>query len=162
MLAGFMGTGKSTVGQIVAGRLDWPFVDTDAEIETRAGCAIAAIFAQQGEAAFRQLEADVCAGLAGRRACVIATGGGALLNAATRAAFEQRGLVIGLTCALDEIVRRIGHDPRRPLFTADRARLAGLLAERVAHYASLPHVLDTTDRTPDQVAEEVIRLWQAQ
>lgn len=159
-LAGFMGAGKSTVGQIVAERLGWPFVDTDALIEARAGRPIAAIFAEQGEAAFRVLEATVCQEAAGLAGHVIALGGGALLDAATRAVYETQTLLIALHCDLATIIARLGDDPARPLFAGDRARLAALYTARAAHYASLPHPILTTNRTPAQVAEEVIRLWQ--
>jgi shikimate kinase len=159
VLAGFMGTGKSTVGRIVAGRLGLAFVDTDAEIERRAGQTIAAIFAQEGEAAFRRMETEVCGEIAAGRDQVIAVGGGALLDDATRHAFAQTSLIVCLTASLDEILRRVGDDPARPLFSADRKRLAALHAERAAHYAALPHRVDTTARTPAEVAGEVIGLW---
>jgi len=159
VLAGFMGAGKSTVGQIVAGRLGLAFVDTDAEIERRAGRSIAQIFAQDGETAFRRIEAQVCHEVAAGRDQVIAVGGGALLDDATRRVFAQTGLIVCLTCALDESLRRVGDDPARPLFSADRARLTALYAARATHYASLPHAVDTTARTPAEAAEEVIRLW---
>lgn len=161
-LAGFMGAGKSTVGRIVAERLGWPFVDTDALIESRAGCTIAELFAGQGEPAFRALEAAVCQEAAHLADHVIALGGGALLHPQTRAVYEAQTLLIALRCDLEAIIARVGDDPARPLFAADRARLADLFAARAAHYASLPRQIDTTFRTPAQVAEEVIRLWQQQ
>ncbi len=159
VLAGFMGTGKSTVGRIVAARLGLAFVDTDAEIERQAGRPIAQIFAQDGEAAFRRLEARVCQEIAAGRDQVIAVGGGALLDDETRRAFAQTSLIVCLTASLDEILRRVGDDPARPLFSTDRERLAALYARRAAHYASLPRAVDTTARTPAEVAGEVIRLW---
>lgn len=159
VLAGFMGVGKSSVGRIVAARLGLAFVDTDAEIERQAGRRIAQIFAQDGEAAFRRLEAEVCQAFAAGRDQVIAVGGGALLDESTRRAFAQTGLIVCLTCSLDEVLRRVGDDPARPLFSADRERLAALYAARAAHYASLPHTVDTTARTPAEIAREVIRLW---
>jgi len=159
VLAGFMGVGKSTVGRIVAGRLGLAFVDTDAEIERRAGRSIAQIFAQDGERTFRRLEAEVCRAVAAQRGQVIAVGGGALLDNSTRHAFAQTGLIVCLTCTLDESLRRVGDDATRPLFSTDRARLAALYAARAAHYASLPHTIDTTACTPAGVAGEVIRLW---
>ncbi len=162
VLAGFMGTGKSTVGRIVAGRLGLTFVDTDAEIERRAERPIAAIFAQDGQAAFRRMEAEVCREVAAGRDQVIAVGGGALLDHGTRRAFARTSLIVCLTCALDEVLRRVGDDPARPLFSADRERLAALYAARAAHYASLPHAVDATAHTPAQVAGEVIRLWNQQ
>lgn len=160
MLAGFMGTGKTTIGRLVAGRLGWRFVDTDDVITARAGRTIAEIFEQDGEATFRQLEAAVCRDMAALSHQVIAAGGGALLDPRVYAAFTACGLVICLTCDLDEIIRRVGDDPARPLFAPDRDRLAHLLAERADHYARLPHHIDTTRLSPAQAAEEVIRLWE--
>jgi shikimate kinase len=159
-LAGFMGTGKSTVGRLIAERLGWRFVDTDEIIEARSGHTIAEIFAQDGESAFRQLEAVVCPEMAALFHQVIAVGGGALLNPTIRDCVEAHSLLIALTCDLDEIMRRVGDDPARPLFAPDREQLARLLEARAAHYASLPHHIDTTRLTPEQVAEEVFHLWQ--
>lgn len=159
VLAGFMGTGKTTVGQWVAARLERPFVDIDQVIIARAGKPIAAIFAEGGEAAFRALEAAACHDIAQQSQQVIATGGGALLNPAVRESLAASGLIICLTCDLDEIIRRVGDAPHRPLFTPDRDRLARLLADRAPLYNSLPLHVDTTHRDPSQIAEEVIRLW---
>jgi shikimate kinase len=162
VLAGFMGTGKSTVGRIVAARLGLAFVDTDAEIERRAGQPIAQIFAQDGEAVFRRLEAQVCQEVAAGRDQVVAVGGGALLDDETRRAFAQSSLIICLTASLDEILRRVGDDPARPLFSTDRERLMALYNRRAEHYTSLPHIVETTARTPAEVAGEVIGLWKRQ
>jgi shikimate kinase len=160
VLAGFMGTGKSTVGRLVADQLGLAFVDTDAEIEAQAGCSIADIFAQGGETAFRQIEAEVCLHVASQSGQVLATGGGALLNAHVYETFAANSLIICLTCDLDEIIRRVGVDSTRPLFAAERDRLARLLAERSGLYNRLPYQLDTTYRDPAQVVKEVINLWQ--
>jgi shikimate kinase len=160
VLAGFMGTGKTTVGRLVAERLGWRFVDTDDVITARDGRVIAAIFEQDGEATFRQLESAACRDMAALCHQVIATGGGALLDPRVSAAFAARSVVICLTCDLDEIIRRVGDDPARPLFVPDRDRLARLLAARADHYARLPHHVDTTHSSPAQAAEEVIRLWE--
>jgi len=160
VLAGFMGTGKSTIGRIVAERLGWRFVDTDALITDRTERSIAQIFTDDGEAGFRQLEAVACCDAAAGCHCIIAVGGGALLDADVRALFSERAVVINLRCDLETIMSRVGHDPARPLFSMERERLAGLLASRAAHYDSLPHQIDTTHLSPQAVAEEVIRLWQ--
>jgi shikimate kinase len=159
-LAGFMGTGKSTAGPLVAKRLGWRFIDTDEIIETRSGHTIAEIFAQDGESGFRQLEAAVCPEMVALCHQVIAVGGGALLNAAIRECVEAHSLLITLTCDLDEVIRRVGDAPARPLYAPDREHLAQLLAARADHYASLPNHIDTTRLTPEQTAEEVFRLWQ--
>jgi shikimate kinase len=161
VLAGFMGTGKTTVGRLVAHRLGWTFVDTDDLIVAAAGCPVADIFVQQGEAVFRHLEREACLHMAAQPQHVIATGGGALLDPTTRTAFETGGVVIGLHCALDEILRRVGDDPSRPLFSAEREALAALLAARAPVYDSLPYRVDTSGRSPGDVAEEVIQLWQS-
>lgn len=159
VLAGFMGTGKSTVGRLVAARLGWRFVDTDTLIEARAGCAIAEIFAQEGEAAFRRLEADACTRAGAYTHCVIALGGGALLNTAVRRRFVAAHIVVCLTCDFAAIIARVGDDSARPLFDADRDKLAALWHARADHYASLPLHLETTHLNPEQTAEEVVRLW---
>ena len=159
VLTGFMGTGKSTVGQIVAERLGWPFVDTDAWIERDTGQPIPQIFAQHGEAAFRRMERNACARAAQLERHVVATGGGSLLGAETRAAFLACGLVVCLRADLDTILRRLGSGADRPLFGGDRARLGDLLAARAPLYDSLPHQVETTGRSPEAVAEEIVRLW---
>lgn len=158
ILAGFMGTGKTTVGQIVAAALGMPFVDTDAEIEALARQEIPSIFAQQGEPVFRKLESIVCLKAAIGGGQVIATGGGALLNAATREALAGSGLLVCLTADLDAIVERVEGDASRPL-ARDREALEQVLAQRAELYASLPYRIDTTGKTPESVAGEVIVLW---
>jgi shikimate kinase len=158
-LAGFMGTGKSTVGPLVAQALGWRFVDTDAVIESRAGRSIDAMFADQGEAALRALEAEVCREVAALCHQVIALGGGTLLNDETRRLVQQHSLVIGLTCDLETVRMRVGEGAGRPLLSGDPARLAALWEARAAHYASLPQQVDTTHLTPQQAADLVLERW---
>ncbi|MBN1967280.1 MAG: shikimate kinase [Anaerolineae bacterium] len=160
VLTGFMGTGKSTVGRLAADRLGLIFVDTDVVIAAEVGGSIADIFARHGEAEFRRIEAEVCIRAARESGQVIATGGGALLSPQVRAALADGGLLVCLTCHLDEIIRRVGMGSERPLFAAERDTLARLLAARAAMYASIPHQVNTTSLSPAQAAEEVIRLWQ--
>ncbi|HEC23140.1 MAG TPA: shikimate kinase [Chloroflexi bacterium] len=159
VLAGFMGVGKTTVGRIVAERLGMTFVETDALIEAADGRTIPQIFAQSGEAAFRELEATICRRVAEGSGQVIALGGGAILNEETRRLLAEGGLLICLTCDLEEIIRRVGGDGSgRPLFR-DREAVARLLAGRLPVYNSLPVQMDTTGLTPEQVAEEIVNLW---
>lgn len=156
VLTGFMGTGKTTVGRLVAERLGFRFVDTDQLIVAEADMPIPQLFAEQGEAAFRRLEARICQHIAWERQTVIATGGGALLNTQTRDAFIAGGMVVCLHAPLEVIRQRVGEDPNRPLM-ADAARL---YANRQAAYAALPHHVQTGGRTPTEITEEVITLWQ--
>ncbi len=160
ILTGFMGTGKTAVGQAVAERLGRWFVDMDAVIERRAGKPVSAIFAQDGEAAFRQMEADLCRELAGERSLVIATGGGALVPEANRTALAESGLVICLDASADTILARLGEAADRPLLAGPdrRARVEALLAQRAAAYAAIPHHIDTDGLSVEQVARRVIRL----
>jgi len=158
VLAGFMGTGKTTIGQIVADRLGMPFVDLDDAIEAEADRPISEIFATAGEVSFRHLEAQIAGQIAVQSGQVIATGGGTLLNADTRAAFAGTSLLVCLTADPETILERVAGDEVRPL-AQDRETLITLMGDRAALYASLPYHVDTTDRTPEQAAEEVIRIW---
>ncbi|MGQ9626858.1 MAG: shikimate kinase [Anaerolineae bacterium] len=162
ILTGFMGTGKTSVGLEVARRLGRPFVDMDAEIEARTGKSIATIFSEEGEPRFRNLEAEMCRELSARRGLVIATGGGALLDEENRRCMSDSGLVICLTCQVEEILRRLSESDDRPLLAvSERKReIESLLARRRAAYEAIPHRIDTTGLTVDEVAEQVIALWQ--
>jgi shikimate kinase len=163
VLEGFMGTGKSTVGAILARRLQWDFVDTDEQIEQQAGMPIKEIFSKHGEAGFRVMERDACIEAASRQFTVIALGGGALLDADSRSALEESGIVILLTCELNTLLERLEKSARK----GERPMLAGNFTERVEHllhirgelYGSIPLKVDTTDLTPEEVADRVIELY---
>ncbi len=159
VLTGFMGTGKTTVGQLVADHLGLPFIDTDTVIVAAAGQSIPDIFAIQGETGFRQLETEICSWLALGRKQVIATGGGAMINQETRKAFEASSLIVCLVCELEEIARRVSLDnTERPLFKDDQ-QLRKILEQRLSIYNSFPHRVDTTHHPPTEIAEEIIQLW---
>ncbi|MGQ9889499.1 MAG: shikimate kinase [Aggregatilineales bacterium] len=156
VITGFMGTGKTTVAQRLAGLVARPFIDTDAEIERRAGRSIAAIFAEDGEAAFRRSEARLCRFLAGQRGLVIATGGGTLVDPGNRAVMLASGFVVCLNASVETIRQRLTGQSARPLFHGD---WEGLLRQRQAAYAEIPHQIDTDGRLPETIAEEVLALW---
>jgi len=159
ILTGFMGAGKTAVGRELARRLGRSFVDMDAEIETRAGKPVARIFAELGEAAFRHMEAALCQELSERRGLVVATGGGALADPANRARMATSGTVVCLTCAVDEILRRVSGEQRPLLAVNDpRAEIERLLAARRAAYAAIPWQVDTTGLPVAAVAQQVIAL----
>jgi shikimate kinase/3-dehydroquinate synthase len=162
VLTGFMGTGKTSVGREVARRLHRPFVDMDVEIETQAEKSIPQIFAEDGEAAFRQMERALCNKLSARQGLVIATGGGALVDAANRERMMASGTVVCLTCEIDEIVARLngGRDSDRPLLRVSdpRAEIERLLGVRHRAYSAIPWWIDTTGISVDEVADHVIKL----
>lgn len=159
ILTGFMGTGKSTVGQLVAARLDRTFIDMDTLIEQREGRTIPQIFAQRGEPYFRQLEADLCHELSLQSDLVIATGGGALVPEANLRLMEQSGLVICLDCEPAILWQRIGQSDNRPMLAkADEgrfARLAALLQQRASAYERIQLHLDVTHLSPEATAQRI-------
>lgn len=167
VLIGMMGTGKSTVGRILARRLDRPFVDTDAVVAARAGRTVADLFAELGERRFRALESEVVRGAAALRGQVVAVGGGAVLDPGNVTHLRGTGdlvLLDGDPAALAaRITAQQGDRPDRPLLAATTdpaARLTALRHDRDdAYLAAASHAIDTTTRTPEEVAEEV--LWWA-
>ena len=154
VITGFMGTGKSTVAEIVARKLSRPFVDMDQEIETRAGFSIPQIFRRQGEAAFRDMERQLVHELALGHGLVIATGGGALVDADNRAMMNQHGIVICLNASKAEIRARLSENQDRPL-AADWERH---FDARRGAYASMRHQIMTTGRTPADVVADILAL----
>ncbi len=160
VLTGFMGVGKTAVGREAAAQLGRPFVDVDDLIVEEAGVTIPEIFEQQGEAHFRRLERKVLRRLAAEQGQVIATGGGALVDAANRELMTRTSLVVCLSATVSAIEERIGDDVNRPMLaTPDRQqRIVDLLTQRAAAYAEIPYRIDTTGRSVQDVAAEVISL----
>lgn len=129
-------SGKSTLGAKLAAAIDWKFVDLDAEIVKKAGCPIPEIFAVEGEPGFRAREQAVLRAVSSVGGQVVALGGGALLNAESRALAEATGRVVCLDCPLETLMSRLSGGSR-PL-AADAERLRRLMADRKDHYASFP------------------------
>src|SRR5471030_1737166 len=129
-LVGLMGAGKTTIGRILARKLGLRFIDSDHEIEARTGASIPWIFEIEGEQSFRRREADVIRELTAQQGIVLATGGGAILNADSRAFLQSRGTVVYLRASVNSILARTAHDKNRPLLqTADpRKKLEELMA----------------------------------
>lgn len=141
-LIGLPGSGKSTVGRLVARETGRNFIDSDREIELRSGVSIATIFELEGEAGFRKRESQVLDELTQRADVVLATGGGAVLAEANRTHLRSRGLVIYLEVSTDELVRRTSGDTSRPLLQADdpRTRVVELMQLRQPLYEATAHV----------------------
>jgi shikimate kinase len=159
VLVGMMGVGKSSIGRRLGARLGVPFVDADAEIETAAGTTIADIFARHGEAAFRSGEARVIARLLESGPQVLATGGGAVMNADTRAAIKAKGISIWLNADVDVLMRRISKrkNDRPMLQTADPvATLRQLLAEREPLYAQADLIVQSREAPHDAIVTEIV------
>jgi shikimate kinase len=159
VLTGFMGTGKTTVGRLLAAHLGYEFVDTDTVIVGRHG-PIPAIFAEHGEDEFRRIEREVATVLAGRSGLVVSTGGRMLLDPANAEALGATGRVFCLTASVDTIVGRVAPDgdaAGRPLLAggAVRGRITELLAERAAGYAAFEQVV-TDGRTPDEIVDDIV------
>jgi len=162
VLTGFMATGKSAVGAMVARRLGWRLVDSDREIELRAGKSIVTIFAEDGEPRFRALEREVIAELAADpQSAVIATGGGALVDDDNYAALSRSGVIICLAARPEVIAARVARsgEPRPKLLESDQPleqRIRELLAARSTAYARAVLTIDTSELTHNQVAERVL------
>jgi shikimate kinase len=153
-----MGSGKSTIGQLLARRLGLTFLDSDREIELRTGVDIPTVFDIEGEDGFRQRERKVIDELTRRAGIVLATGGGAVISAENRDVLASRGTVIYLEASVEQQLARTSRDRNRPLLqTSDRrARLEALLAEREPLYRSLADIIIKTDgRTAKAVARQL-------
>jgi shikimate kinase len=160
VLTGFMATGKSAVGRRLASRLGYDFVDVDCLIEAEAGMAISEIFTSRGEAAFRELETRMVEVAARREGCVIATGGGAIVDPRNFESLSRSGIIVTLTADPDTILSRIGAGADRPLLGGGekRERIQSLLATRASAYARAHLTLDTSKRSVDEVVEALVSL----
>ena len=159
VLTGFMGSGKSAVGRLVAKRLRFQFVDTDQLVVKRAGMPIAGIFAEHGEEHFRDLETAALESLGESRRCVIATGGGVVVKERNRAILKALGFVVWLTASEEVIFNRVARNDKRPLLQTENPRetIAKLLAARRPLYEGAADLmLDTTTFTHDAAADAVI------
>lgn len=158
VLVGMMGAGKSSVGKRLARRLSLPFADADTEIEQAAGMTIPEIFAHHGEPAFRDGEKKVIARLLETGPMVLATGGGAFMNADTREAIAKQGVSVWLKAELDLLLRRVRRRDDRPLLkTEDPAgTLARLIELRYPVYAEAAITVVSQDVPQDVMVEEVL------
>ena len=158
ILYGPPAVGKTTVGRLVARALGREFVDVDAWVEARWGRPVPDYFATGDEAVFRAREAEACRALAAHGHRVLAPGGGALLDAHSRATLEGTGLIVCLRAKPETLLARLGEGPVRPLLAGDpAARLGQLLSERKALYDSFAAQVPTDGCTPDEVAAELVR-----
>lgn len=164
-LVGMMGSGKTTVGELIANAAEVEFRDTEAEVERRAGMTVADLWAEGGEELFRTIEAEVVVDSARMESAVIAAGGGAVTDPATRALISSSGTVVWLRAQPGELVDRLTGQVGRPqLDAADdlEATLRDLAIRRSGHYRSLAdHTVDVDGRSPETLAAEIEALWKS-
>ena len=159
VLVGLMGAGKSSVGRRLAARLGLPFVDADAEVEAAAGCSIAEMFESHGEQYFRDGERRVIARLLNGPPQVLATGGGAYMDAETRARIRERGIAIWLRAELEVLLRRVKRRKDRPLLKNGdpEGTLKRLIDLRYPIYAEADITVESGDGPHELVVEEIVR-----
>ncbi len=157
VLVGFMGTGKTTVGRVMAERLGWRHIDTDRIIETEEGMSIPDIFSGRGEPYFRRKESEVIKRVMEKKGQVISTGGGAVLAAANRERMMNNGFVAALTASLETIVRRVGKDENRPLLQGNsEERVRRLLEERKFAYDFADIKIDTSQLSVNDIVDAIL------
>jgi shikimate kinase len=159
-LIGPMGSGKSAVGRTLARLLDFPFYDSDSEIERRTGVDIPFIFEKEGEAGFRQREREAIDALTSLEPVVLATGGGAVLLAENRRVLAERGCVVYLRTSVAQQADRVRHGRNRPLLSNvnTAGKLEQLMSERAELYQQIADVtVDTDLRRVRSVADDILR-----
>jgi shikimate kinase len=158
-----MAVGKSAVGRHLAKRLGRRFVDLDRLIEKSAGMKVREIFAQKGEAYFRQLEKETLAKVLRQEGQVVATGGGVVLDDDNLALLRERSLLIGLNASTEAILKRVGNGATRPLLKGGdpRERIEELLTARAARYAQAHATIDTDELTLSQVVDKIVEIAQS-
>ena len=159
VLVGFMGSGKSSVGRLLATHLGFQFVDTDILVVKEAGMPITEIFERHGEAVFRDMEAQALQSLLGKQCLVVATGGGIVTREENIATLHQLGFTLGLMANEETIFERVSRNTKRPLLQTPNPRqtIADLLAVRAPLYAKAAHFqVDTSTKTHAEVAQEIL------
>lgn len=161
VLLGFMGTGKSAVGRRVAALAGASFFEMDAELEQRAGKPISRIFSEDGEPAFRAMEARLAEEWGRKAGAVISCGGGAVLREENLRALGANGLLVCLTARPEVILERTARSKKRPLLAGEdpEKKIRDLLAARAPAYAKIPVQVDTSDAGLEDLAARLLDLW---
>jgi len=160
VLTGFMGTGKSEVSQQLSKVLGWKVIDIDTEIEKSQRMKITGIFKQFGEQGFRDIETETIKTLSKNKNVIISTGGGAVLRQENMDALRENGVIICLTATPETILKRIGNNNDRPLLQVEEPlkKIRELLEFRMPYYEKADIMIDTENKTPLEIAEEIIKL----
>ncbi len=154
-----MGTGKTTVGRILAKRLEMEFLDMDNIIEERQGKAISNIFAEEGEPYFRSLERELTKELSQKKGLIIGSGGGIVLNPDNVKDFSRTGMVICLSADPMKILERVEMEAHRPLLEGDKKqKILRILESRCELYGAIPLQVNTTELSPTTVADRIVEM----
>lgn len=159
VLTGFMGTGKTTVGKLLAEKLNRDFFDTDQMIEKNLEATISEIFKRVGEKQFRQFEEETISMVSSLEGCVISCGGGAVVNEKNVRMLRQNGIIINLYASARHILNRIGEDDNRPIIKKMLRpfdEIKKLLVQRQKAYQNCDLAFSTENLTPEQVAKEIL------
>ena len=158
VLIGMMGAGKTSIGRALADLMSVPFFDSDAEIESAAGCSVAQIFSDYGEAEFRRMEQEVTARLLERDSCLLSLGGGAFMDEQTRARIKQRAFSVWLRVEPEILLKRVLRHGNRPLLKGDapKQKLEQLLSEREPIYAGADLIAFCDDRPVGENARQIM------
>lgn len=160
ILVGFMGTGKTVTGRVLAEQTGLELVDMDSLIEERSGRPISELFATEGEAAFRAMERALVQELAQREGLIISTGGGIVLNPDNLADFGKTGLVVCLHATAETLFERLEHDTTRPLLSGNKkAQVSEILAMRRPLYEAIAHQIDSNHLDPEERADAILKLY---
>ncbi len=160
ILVGFMGTGKTVTGRVLAEQTGLELVDMDSIIEERSGKAISDIFATNGEAAFRLMERNLAQELSQREGLIVSTGGGIVLNPDNIADFEKTGLTVCLKASPETIFQRLEKDKSRPLLAGDKkAQIESILKTRQPLYNAIAHGVDTDGLSAEETAAPILDLY---
>ena len=153
-----MGTGKSSVGKLLAMRLDYRYIDLDTLIVADVGISINEIFAGEGEKAFRDRETRTLKALEGEKGIVLSTGGGAVISDVNREILRDLGVVVNLSASAEEIERRLRHENDRPLLNDNKSleRIETLIAHREPYYADADIRIETTCKTVAEIVDEIL------
>lgn len=160
ILTGFMGTGKTAVGTVLADRLNYLFLDTDMMVEKEIGRSISEIFEKEGEAAFRTYEKKMVKRALDKEKVVIATGGGAVIDPENLNLMKEKGFVIGLSASPEVILQRVSDFEDRPLLKTKDAlnKIRSLLSHRSAYYREADKIIDTTSQLIEETVEEILKV----
>ena len=161
VLFGFMGTGKTAIARLLGERLDRPVVEMDDLIEEREGTTISRIFAEKGEAYFRQQERELVMNLSREGGKIIATGGGVVLNPVNIRDFEKTGIAVCLTARPEVILKRVENETYRPLLEVENRlkKIEKLLASRRPFYDRVEHQISTSDLRVEEVVDRILFVY---